>query len=123
MITPKSRPIFVIAEQLVQTWIRNEAELAELETLRTRKERANAYMRATGSHSRLALAYLERVESAQRDHLLRLRAGRRTALVLMACADGELESLRAKQHPGTSRRSTASCTARPTHQPRARKYA
>ena len=123
MATRRSRPIFVLAEELVQTWIRNEAELTELETLRKRKERVHAYMRATGSRPRLALAYLDRVENAQRDQLIRLRASRRTALSLMACADGELKSLGAKQHPGRPRQSTTSCTARVSPLPETRKYA
>ena len=89
--SPK-RPIFLLAEQLVQTWIRNERDLAQLERLRMRSERARAYMRSTGSQSALVMVYLERLNEARRDCLIRLRSSRRQALVLLARADVELKS-------------------------------
>ncbi len=123
MTKPKNRPIFVLADQLVQTWIRNDADLAKLEELRRRRERGHAYMREPGCNWRLATAYLERVEEAKRVHLFRLRAGRRKALELMARATRELESGKATRAAGSSARSATSCSAPPIHQPKVRKYA
>ena len=86
MTKSEKRHIFVLAEQLVQTWLRNDASIAELEELRRKRARVHAYMRESGFNSQLAASYLGAVHEARRDHLARLREGRRKALVLLARA-------------------------------------
>lgn len=92
MTTSDPRPIFVLAEQLVQAWVRNASVLDELERLRQRRKRVLAYLLKPGFNSRLALAYVERIEQAQREQLARLRAARRETLDLLARADELLPS-------------------------------
>ena len=121
MTTPKERPIFVLAEQLVQTWLRNEAVLAELERLRRRRERARAYMHELRSNATcLGLSRASRGGATGSPYPVAL--GRREALDLMARAGEELDTENASS-AGISRRSATSSPLVLTHLPGARKYA
>jgi hypothetical protein len=83
------RPIFVIAEQLVQLWIITERELAELESLRVKGEKARSYLRSAGSNALLGRAHLHRIETAYRTHLDRLQALQKQARELIDRLDRE----------------------------------
>jgi hypothetical protein len=123
MITPQERPIFVLADQLVQTWLRNGANLLELVKLRRRSDRARAYTRAHGTSSVLAQVYLARAEEARRQRLARLRNGRREAIVLLARTEELLNSACAERRQCLSGRSPTSLSAPPPPLPTSRKYA
>jgi hypothetical protein len=122
MTKPRKQPIFVLAEQLVQTWIRNEADLTELEKLHRKSERVRMYMRKPGANSTFALAYLTRVDKARQDISLQLHARRRDALALIAQADGELGTTDTAHQSTTSTSPAASCFPRSSC-PLTRKYA
>ena len=102
MTKPKKRPIFVLAEQLVQTWLRNETDVAELERLRGESARANAYMQKPDCNKALAMAYLDRVAEARRNCLLHLRSCRHDVLALIARASAELASENSTRVSSTS---------------------
>jgi len=78
------RPIFLVADRLVQIWSSNEQELAELRALRVKMSRTRAYLASPGCNRLLGNACLERLETLHRKHLARLRANRRAAWELMA---------------------------------------
>jgi hypothetical protein len=89
MRTPRTpisspRPIFLVAERLVQIWSSNEREFIELRALRLKVARARAYLVSPGCNRLLGQACLERLETLRRNHLDRLRANRRAAWELMA---------------------------------------
>lgn len=84
------RPIFLVADRLVQIWSSNEREFAELRALRLKMARTRAYLASAGCNRLLGHACLERLETLRRKHLARLRANRRAAWELMAELGAEL---------------------------------
>ena len=84
------RPIFLVADRLVQIWSSNEREFAELRALRLKMARTRAYLASPGCNRLLGHACLERLETLRRKHLARLRANRRAAWELMAELGAEL---------------------------------
>ncbi|MGZ3380851.1 MAG: hypothetical protein ACXVBB_11385 [Isosphaeraceae bacterium] len=84
------RPIFLVADRLVQIWSSNEREFAELRALRLKVAQTRAYLAAPGCNRSLGHACLERLETLRRKHLARLRANRRAAWKLMAELGAEL---------------------------------
>jgi hypothetical protein len=83
------RPIFLVAERLVQIWSSNEQEFAELRALRLKMAQARNYLASPGCHQLLGRANLERLETLHRKHLARLRANRRAAWELVADLSAE----------------------------------
>ena len=84
------RPIFLVADRLVQIWSSNEREFAELRALRLKVAQTRAYLASPGCNRLLGHACLERLETLHRKHLARLRANRRAAWKLMAELGAEL---------------------------------
>ena len=74
------RPIFLVADRLVQIWSSNEREFAELRALRLKVAQTRAYLASPGCNRLLGHACLERLETLRRKHLARLRANRRAGL-------------------------------------------
>jgi hypothetical protein len=85
-----ARPIFLVADRLVQIWSSNEQEFAELRALRVKTAQTRAYLASPGCNRLLGNACLERLETLHRKHLARLRANRRAAWELMAELGAEL---------------------------------
>ena len=73
------RPIFLVAERLVQIWSCNEREFMELRATRLNAARARAYLASPGCNRLLGQACLKRLETQRQEHLARLRANRRAA--------------------------------------------
>jgi hypothetical protein len=105
------RPIFLVADRLVQIWSSNEQEFAELRALRLKMVQTRAYQASAGCNRLLGNACLERLETLHRKHLARLRANRRTAWELMAELGAELAPQAEPQSLWTSDRATDSCVA------------
>jgi hypothetical protein len=105
------RPIFLVADRLVQIWSSNEQELAELRALRVKMAQTRAYLASPGCNRLLGNACLERLETLHRKHLARLRANRRAAWELVAELGAELAPQAGPQSLWTSGRAGASCIA------------
>ncbi len=73
------RPIFLLADRLVQIWSSNEQEFAELRGLRLKMAQTRAYLASANCNRMLGNTCLERLETLHRKHLARLRANRRAA--------------------------------------------
>ena len=86
------RPIFLVADRLVQIWSSNEREFAELRALRLKVAQTRAYLASPGCNRLLGHACLERLETLRRKHLAGLRANRRAAWELLAELGAELPS-------------------------------
>jgi hypothetical protein len=84
------RPIFVIAERLVQVWSSRERQIAELGVSRKKMERACVYLTKPACNQALGLAALEIAVKAHAKCLERLRASRREAHELVHRLDAEL---------------------------------
>jgi hypothetical protein len=84
MTASQTRPIFSIAQRLVQMWSTIEQELAQLRVLRLRRERVCAYLRTPGCNLVLGTAHLQRIDEARREHIARLRVCRCDAWTLVA---------------------------------------
>lgn len=78
------RPIFLMAEELVQIWSSNERIFAVLRGLRMKRVRARAYLASPGCNRLLGHAYLERLETSRRQHMEQLRANRHAAWSLVS---------------------------------------
>ena len=78
------RPIFLVADRLVQIWSSNEREFIELRALRLKVARARAYLASPGCNRLLGQACLERLETLRWTHLKRLRTNRHAAWELLA---------------------------------------
>jgi hypothetical protein len=76
-ITP--RPIFVLAERLVQIRSKIERLLTELRVYRMRIDHTRAYLSSPWAHDTLARAYLEVLTATHERHLRQLRHHRRQA--------------------------------------------
>ena len=98
---PSPRPIFLVADRLVQLWSSNEQEFAELRALRLKMARTRAYLASPGCNRLLGDANLERLETLHREHLARLRANRRAAWELVAELGAELAPHAEPQSPWT----------------------
>ena len=85
-----ARPIFLVADRLVQIWSSNEREFAGLRALRVKMAQTRAYLASPGCNRLLGNACLERLEMLHRKHLARLRANRRAAWELIAELGAEL---------------------------------
>ena len=88
------RPIFLVAERLVQIWSSNEREFVELRALRIKVAGARAYLASPGCNRLLGHACLEHLETLRRNHLAMLRANRLAAWELMAELGAELSRWR-----------------------------
>jgi hypothetical protein len=119
----QTRPIFVIAQRLVQIWSAIEQELAELRALRVRRERVCVYLRTPGCNLVLGMVQLRRVDEARRNHLARLRARRRDAWTLVASVNHELGPDAGPRQTGVRSRSTAASAASVAREPKIRSYA
>jgi len=112
--TPESesspRPIFLVADRLVQIWSSNEQEFAELRALRLKTAQTRAYLASPGCNRLLGNACLERLETLHRKHLARLRANRRAAWELMAELSAELAPQAETQSLWNSGRARESCS-------------
>lgn len=78
------RPIFSIAERLVQIWIANEQELEGLRKLRLRQRRVRAYANGPHAGALLAGALLARIDDQICKACARLGANDREARRLLA---------------------------------------
>jgi len=103
------RPIFLVADRLVQIWSSNEREFAELRALRLKVAQTRAYLASPGCNRLLGHACLERLETLRRKHLAGLRANRRAAWELMAELGAELPSQVEPQSLWTSGRAGDAC--------------
>lgn len=83
------RSIFVIAERLVQIWCSNERDLAELRSLRLKKQRLCAYLSSSDASTALGDACLEKLENAYELHLARLEENRLELSRLLPKLDGK----------------------------------
>jgi hypothetical protein len=107
---PSPRPIFLVADRLVQIWSSNEQEFAELRALRLKTAQTRAYLASPGCNRLLGNACLERLETLHRKHLARLRANRREAWELMAELGAELSPQAQTQSLWNSGRARESCS-------------
>jgi len=104
------RPIFLVADRLVQIWSSNEQEFIELRALRLKMAQTRAYLAYPGCNRLLGNACLERLETLHRKHLVRLRANRRAAWELMAELGADLAPQGETQSLWSSRRGRESCS-------------
>jgi len=105
------RPIFLVADRLVQIWSSNEQEFAELRALRLKMAQTRAYLASPGCNRLLGNACLERLETLHRKNLSRLRANRRAAWELMAELGAELTPRTETQSVWSSGRARESFSA------------
>ncbi len=103
------RPIFLVADRLVQIWSSNEQEFAELRALRLKMAQTHAYLASPGCNRLLGNACLERLETLHRKHLARLRANRRAAWELMAELGADLTPQADTESLWSSGRARDSC--------------
>ena len=103
------RPIFLVADRLVQIWSSNEQEFAELRALRLKMAQTRAYLASPGCNRLLGNACLERLETLHRKHLARLRANRRAAWELMAELGADLTPQAETESLWSSGRARDSC--------------
>ena len=103
------RPIFLVADRLVQIWSSNEQEFAELRAIRLKMAQTRAYLASPGCNRLLGNACLERLETLHRKHLARLRANRRAAWELMAELGADLTPQAETESLWSSGRARDSC--------------
>jgi hypothetical protein len=103
------RPIFLVADRLVQIWSSTEQEFAELRALRLKMAQTRAYLASPDCNRLLGNACLERLETLHRKHLARLRANRRAAWELMAELGADLTPQAEPQSLWNSGRAMDSC--------------
>jgi hypothetical protein len=72
-----------MVDRLVQIWVANEQELAELSKLRLRQREARAYLASAGCNRLLGSAYLDRLGKAMRDCCAQLGANDREVRSLL----------------------------------------
>ncbi|WP_165226805.1 hypothetical protein [Aquisphaera insulae] len=89
--SPSSRPIFAVAERLVEIWSRNRRALATLKTLEHRADRVRIYMEGAEANLELARACLVRIREQRREQFAVLRTGHHDALKVFEFLKG-LES-------------------------------
>jgi len=105
------RPIFLVADRLVQIWSSNEQEFAELRALRLKMAQSHAYLASQGCNHLLGNACLERLVTLHRKHLAWLRANRRAAWESLAEPGANLTPEAATRSLGSSGRAGDSCIA------------
>ncbi len=105
------RPIFLMAEELVQIWSSNERIFAVLRGLRMKRIRARAYLASPGCNRLLGHAYLERLETSRRQHIEQLRANRHAAWTLVSKFGSEFAPQSDLHCLGTSGSANQSCAA------------
>jgi hypothetical protein len=81
------RPIFVVADRLVQIWLSNEQALNELPSLLRRRDSVRSYLSSPGCNPELGRTCLNRIEKSVQELRARLHANDLEVRELDACLD------------------------------------